>query len=182
MFLLHYVHATVFFFPCFKKPPVCAKLLQSCPTLCDPMDYSLTGFSVHGILQARILPSPRGLPNPGNKTTSLTSPALAGGFFTTSTKSFHTCRCCCSFTKSCPTLCDHIKCSQVSMSFTISWSLLKFVSIESAMPSNHLILCHSVLLLSSIFPNIRVFSNELALHIRWSKYQSFQRTPRTDLL
>ena len=57
--------------------------------------------------------------------------------------------------------------------FTISWSLLKLMSIESVMPSNHLLLCHSVLLLSSIFPIIRVFSNELVLCIRWPKYCSF---------
>ena len=50
---------------------------------------------------------------------------------------------------------------QASLSFTISWSLLKLISIESVMPSNHLILCHSLLLLLSIFPNIRIFSNEL---------------------
>ena len=56
-----------------------------------------------------------------------------------------------------------------SLSFMISRSLLKLMSIESAMPSNHLILCHPVLL-PSIFPSIRVFSNELALYIRWPKY------------
>ena len=56
---------------------------------------------------------------------------------------------------------------------TISQSLLKFMSIESVMPSNHLILCRPLLLLSSIFPNIRVFSNESALRIRWPKYWSF---------
>jgi len=58
---------------------------------------------------------------------------------------------------------------QASLSFTISWSLLKLVSIESVMPSKHLILCHP-LLLPSIFPSIRVFSNESALHITWPKY------------
>ena len=52
-------------------------------------------------------------------------------------------------------------------------SLLKLMSIESVMPFNHLILCHPLLLLSSIFPSIRVFSNELVLHIRWLKYWSF---------
>ena len=52
---------------------------------------------------------------------------------------------------------------QASLSFTISWSLLKLMSIESVMPSNHLILCHPLLLLPSIFPSIRVFSNESAL-------------------
>ena len=55
----------------------------------------------------------------------------------------------------------------------ISWSLLKLTSIESMMLSNHLILCHPLLLLSSIFPSIRVFSNESFLHIRWPKYWSF---------
>ena len=67
-----------------------AKSLQSRPTLCDPMDYSHIGSSVHGILQARILewvsmPSSGSLPNPGIEPMSCMSPALAGGFFTTST-------------------------------------------------------------------------------------------------
>ena len=62
---------------------------------------------------------------------------------------------------------------QASLSFTISHSLLKLMSIESVMPSNHLILCHPLLLHPSLFPSIRVFSNESALHIRWSKYWSF---------
>ena len=61
---------------------------------------------------------------------------------------------------------------QASLSSTISWSLLKFMFIESVMLSNHLILCHP-LLLPSIFPSIRVFSSELGLHIRWLKYWSF---------
>ena len=62
---------------------------------------------------------------------------------------------------------------QASLSFTFSWSLLKLMSIESVMPSNHLVLCCPLLLLPSIFPSIRVFSNELALHIRWPEYWSF---------
>ena len=62
---------------------------------------------------------------------------------------------------------------QASLTFTISGSLLKLMSVESVMPSNHLILYHPLLLLPSIFPSIRVFSNELALHIRWPKYWSF---------
>ena len=62
---------------------------------------------------------------------------------------------------------------QASLSFTISWSLLKFMTIESVMPSNHLVHYYPLLLLSSIFPSIRVFSNELALHIRWPKHWSF---------
>ena len=62
---------------------------------------------------------------------------------------------------------------QASLSITNSWSLPKPMSIELGMPSNHLILCHPLLLLPSIFPSIRVFSNESALHIRWPKYWSF---------
>ena len=62
---------------------------------------------------------------------------------------------------------------QVSLSITNSQNLLKLISIDSAMPSNGLILCHPLLLLPSIFPSIRVFSNESALRIRWSKYWSF---------
>lgn len=62
---------------------------------------------------------------------------------------------------------------QAPLSFIISWSLLKLMSIESMMPSNHLILCRPLLLLPSIFPSIQVFSNESALCIRWPKYWSF---------
>ena len=62
---------------------------------------------------------------------------------------------------------------QASQSITNSWSLLKLMSIESVMPSNHLVLCRPVLFLPSIFPSIRVFSNESVLHIRWPKYWSF---------
>ena len=61
---------------------------------------------------------------------------------------------------------------QASLSITNSWSLRKLMSIESVMPSNHLILCWTLLLTPSVFPSIRVFSNESALHIRWPKYQS----------
>ena len=62
---------------------------------------------------------------------------------------------------------------QASLSFTISWSLLKLMSIKSGIPSNHLILRQPFLLLPSIFPSIRVFSNESAIHIRWPKYWNF---------
>ena len=62
---------------------------------------------------------------------------------------------------------------QASLSITSSQSLLKLKSVESVMPSNHLILCHPLLLQPSIFPSIRVFSNESVLHIKWSKYWSF---------
>ena len=89
--------------------------------------------------------------------------------------SFHPRFCyCCSVAWSCPTPCDPMDCSTPGFpSFTTSWSLLKLTSIESVMPSNHLILCHPLLLPPSIFPSIRGFSNESALHIRWPKYWSF---------
>ena len=83
---------------------------------------------------------------------------------------------CYSVAKSCPTLCDPMDCMgacQASLAFIVSWSLLKLMSIESVLPSSHLILCHPILLLPSIFPSIRIFSNELALSIRWPKYWSF---------
>ena len=60
-----------------------------------------------------------------------------------------------------------------SLPFTISWSLLKLMSIESVMPSNHLILCCPLIVLSSIFPRIRIFSNEPAFHIMWPQYWSY---------
>ena len=74
----------------------------------------------------------------------------------------------CSVTQQCPTFCDPIVCRKTS-----SQSLLKFMSIESVMPSNHLILYHPLLLLPVILPNMRVFSNESVLPIRWPKYWSF---------
>ena len=81
--------------------------------------------------------------------------------------------CCRLVAQSCPTLCDAMDCSQVSLSFTISQSYLTLMSIRSVMPSNHLVLGCPLLLLPSIFPSIRVFSNESALCIRWPKYWSF---------
>ena len=98
--------------------------------------------------------------------------------------------CCCSVSKSCPALChpissvpllSHVRRSatpwttalQASLSITNSQSSPKPMSIELVMPSNHLILCRPLLLLPSIFPSIRLFSNESALHIRWPKYWSF---------
>ena len=76
--------------------------------------------------------------------------------------------------QSCLTLCNPWTAAcQASLSITNSWSLLKLMSIESVMPSNHLILCCPLLLLPSIFPSIRVFPNESALRIRWPKSWSF---------
>ena len=62
---------------------------------------------------------------------------------------------------------------QASLSFTISWSLLKLVPIESMIPSNHLVCCHPILLLPSVFPSIQVISNVSALHILWPKFWTF---------
>ena len=69
---------------------------------------------------------------------------------------------------------------QASLSITNSQSLPKPMSIESVMPSNHLIFCHPLLLPPSIFPSIRVFSSESALHIRWPKYWSFSTSPSNE--
>ena len=69
---------------------------------------------------------------------------------------------------------------QASLSFTVSWRLLKLMPIESVMPSNHLILCLLLLLLSSIFPSIKVFSNELYLCIKWPKCWSFSISPSNE--
>ena len=69
---------------------------------------------------------------------------------------------------------------QASLSITNSWSLLKLMSIETLMPSNHLILCRPLLLLLSIFHSIRVFSNESVLCIRWPKYWSFSISPSNE--
>ena len=78
-----------------------------------------------------------------------------------------------SVAQKCPTLCDPMDCSTPGLTITNSRSLLKLMSIESVMPSNHLILCHPFLLSPSIFPSIRVFSNESALRVKWPKYWSF---------
>ena len=81
---------------------------------------------------------------------------------------------CCSVAQLRLTLCDPMDAAcQSPLSFTISWNLLKLMSIELVMPSNHLMLCRPLFLLPSIFPSIRVFSNELALDIRLPKYWSF---------
>ena len=122
------------------------EVAQSYPTLRDPMDCSLPGSSVHGILQPRILewvamPFSSGSSQPRGQTHVFATPWSAA--------------------------------HQASLSITNSWSLLKLMSVESVMPSNHLILCHALLLLPSIFPSIRVFSCESVLHIRWPKYWSF---------
>ena len=111
-------------------------------------------------------------------------------------------KCCCLVTKLCPTLCDPrnaslpyaslslslspFTISSFTVPFTVSQSLFKLTSIESMMPSNHLILCHLLflccllLLLPLIFPSIRVFSTELVLCITWPKYRSFSISPSNE--
>ena len=86
-----------------------------------------------------------------------------------------------SLTQSCPTLHNLMDCSTpASLSITNSQSLLKLISIQLAMPSNHLILCCPLLLLPSFFPSIRVFSNESVLCIRQPKYWSFSISPSNE--
>ena len=89
--------------------------------------------------------------------------------------------CCCSIAWSCLNLCTPWTAAhQASLSITSSQSLLKPMSIESVMPSNHLILCHPLPLMPSIFPSIRVFSSESALPIRWPKYWSLSFSPSNE--
>ena len=84
--------------------------------------------------------------------------------------------------KACPTLCDPMgSACQASLSL-ISWSVPKFMSIESVMLSNYLILCHSLLLLLSVFPRIKISSNKSAVCIRWPKYWSFSNSPFIEYL
>ena len=156
---------------------VCS-VTKSHPTLLQPTDCNLAGSSVHGISQARILECvaifySRGSSNTGIEHMSL---SLSDGFSTTEPPGkpllavqFS------SVTQSCLTLCDPWTAAhQASLPITTnSGSLLKLMSIESVMPSNHLILCRPLLLLPSVFPSIRIFSNESVLHIRRPKYWSF---------
>ena len=88
---------------------------------------------------------------------------------------------CCSVTQSCPTLWNPMDCSMPGFPvFSITWSLLKLMSIESVMPSNYIILCCLLLLLPSVFPSIRVFFSQSGLHIRWPKEWSFSISPSSE--
>ena len=156
------------------------------------MDCSLPSSSVHGISQARILKwdvisFSRGLPDPGIEPMYS---VLEGRFFTSLASREDRDKTCLhmqfivvfQFLSSVQLfVIPWTAAYQASLIFTISWSLLRFVSIESVMLSNHLILCHLFLLLPSIFPNIRVFSSEKALQHHVAKvlelqlqHQSFQ--------
>ena len=92
----------------------------------------------------------------------------------TATMETSICCCCCSFAQSGLTLCNPMDCSKPGFPVLHHLlSLLKLMFIELVKPSNHLILCHPLILLPSIFPSIRVFSNKSGLHIRWPNYWSF---------
>ena len=147
-----------------------AKSPQSYLILCDPMDCSLPGSSVHGILQAGILewtarPSSRGSSWPRDGTwVSCLLHWQAGSLLVPHG--------CCLVIKSSLTICNPMDCSTPGFPVLhCLLGLLKIMSIESVMPSNLLILCCP--LLPPIFPSIRVLSKELALCIRWPKYWSF---------
>ena len=150
-----------------KEDCLHVKLPWSCPTLCDPMDCSPPGSSIHEILQARTLewvavPPLGNLPAPGSNPPILcplhwqvgSLPLVPPQF-----SSVHSLSCVQLFASPWSAAC------QASLSITNSRSLLKLMSIRLVMPSFHLILCHTLLYLPSIFPNSRVFSNELVLCI-----------------
>ena len=151
-----------------------AIVIQLCLTLYYPVDCSTPGSSVHGILQARILECiaisfSRGSSQPRYRTRVS---YIEGRFFTAEPpekppQSVQLLSRVQLFVTPWAAAC------QASLSITNSWSLLTLMSMESVMPSNHLILCHPLLLLSPIFPSIRVFSNESVLRIRWPEYWSF---------
>ena len=139
----------------------CSSVTQSCLALCDPMDCSMPGF-MHW--RRKWQPTPVFLPGESQGLGSLVGCRLWGRTESDTTEATQ----------------QQQQQQQASLSFTISQSLLKLMSVESVMPSNYLILCHPLLFLPSIFPSIRVFLNELALCIRWSKYQNFNISPSNE--
>ena len=152
---------------------MCVLAAQSCLTswipwivahqvsLCMESSRQYTGVDCHALLQGIFLT--QGL--------NLVS-RIAGRFFAAEPPG-KPCQSLSSVAQSSPTLCDPMDCRTSGMPVTNSRSLLKLMSIESVMPSKLLIVCHPLLLLPSIFPWVRVFSNESALRIRWPKYRSF---------
>ena len=187
------------------------EVAQSCPTLSDPMDYSLPGSSIHGIFQARVLEwgaiafsastcnSPGWCESAEKSHQAEHAPSSHLAFITSAQPSTLTAlqpR-----QTLGPLYHEHQQFSavlslsrvrffatpwtaarQASLSITISRSLLKLMSFESVMPPSHLLLCPPLLLLLSIFPSIRVFSNESGLCIRWPPISStlylFNHVPR----
>ena len=172
---------------------------QSCPTLCDHMDHSPPGPSFHGILQARILEFiaisfSRGSSQPRDRNqVSHTAGRLFTIWAAREAQLWGKCNLTLSSVQSLSRVqlfaTPWITAHQASLSITNSRSLLKLMSIESEMPSNHLILCHPLLLLPPIPPSIRVFfqwvnsSHEVTKVLEFQlQHQSFQWTPRTYLL
>ena len=163
--------------PCIYVTEMLLLLFSPILLLWDPMNCSPPGSSVHGIFQARIqsgpFSSPGDLADPEIQPTfvllvhSLPLSHLRGISETFSSVQFS------SVAQSCPTATPWITARQASLSITSSRSSLKLTSIESVMPSSHLILCRPLLLLPPIPPSIRVFSNESTLCMNWSKYWSF---------
>ena len=142
-------------------------IAQLCLTVCNPIDCSPLGSSVHGVFQARILEWVAISFSMGIFLTQRSNPGLLRSRQTLcslSSVQFS------SVAQSCPTLFDPMNCSMPSLPITISWSSLRLTSIESVMPSSHLILCCPLFLLPPIPPIIRVFSNESTLLMRWPKY------------
>ena len=154
---------------------MCAMVAQSCPIL-RPIDCNLPGSSVHRIFPGKNtgVGSHSLLQWSSHSGIELGSPAIQVVQFSSVQSLGHVRLFATPWTTA----------LQVSLSITNSQSLLKVMSIESVMPSNHLILRHPLLLLPSIFPSIRVFSNESALHIRWPKYWScnFNISPSNEHL
>ena len=142
-----------------KKEKKKVKAAQLCPTLCVTMDCSLPGSSVHGIFQARVFVGGHTWPKGTNIIRPITQSLMTWN---------------CSHAQLCPALCDPMDYSTPGFSVHHHLQeLAQILSIKSVMSSNHLILCCPLLLLPSILPGIRVFSNESAVHIRWLKYWSF---------
>ena len=139
-----------------------AKSLQLCPTLCNPRDSSPPGSPIPGILQARTLEWAQDINGriSGKYNSIHKGPQFSSVQLLSPVQLFVT---------------PWNAARQASLSITNSQSLLKLMSIESVMPSNHLILCRPLFPLPSIFSSIRVFSNESALCIRWPKFWSFLR-------
>ena len=137
----------------------------------DPLSM---GFSKQEYWRGLPFPTPGDFPDPGIESPSPVAPALQADSFQVSYQGIPL------YLLSVQSL-SHVRlfmnpwtaAHQTSLSITNSWSLFKLISIESVMPSNHLMLCHPLLWLSSIFPSIRVFSSDSVLRIRWSKYWSF---------
>ena len=202
--ILFYIHAP-WYLPkrvenhVYKKPAhtslIVVQSLSHVQLFSDPMECSLPGSSVHGFPRQEYW---SGLPFPSSGDLSHTvikpvSPALAGRFFITEPPGKPTQNVYSSliqFSSVITQLCHKALCNPMDCSmpgFPVHHQFLELTqtqSIESVMPSNHLILCRPLLLLPSIFPSIRVFSNESVLHIRWPKYWnfSFGTSPFNELL